>query len=61
MTKLNIVDTNQNDPDEFSMKVEDVKKMLGLNERIASVDTPIGPDSDKSLLDTIPDTICCLK
>ncbi len=36
--------------------VEDVKKMLGLNERIASVDTPLGPDSDKSLLDTIPDT-----
>lgn len=36
--------------------VEDVKKMLGLNERIASIDTPIGPDSDKSLLDTLPDT-----
>lgn len=36
--------------------VEDVKKMLGLNERVASVDTPVGPDSDKSLLDTIADT-----
>lgn len=36
--------------------VEDVKRMLGLNERVASVDTPLGPDSDKSLLDTIPDT-----
>ena len=36
--------------------VDDVKKMLGLNERIASVDTPLGPDSDKSLLDTIPDS-----
>ncbi|MEM9102866.1 MAG: RNA polymerase sigma factor RpoS [Pseudomonadota bacterium] len=35
--------------------VEDVAKMLGLNERIASVDTPIGNDSDKSLLDTIAD------
>jgi len=35
--------------------VEDVKHMLGLNERVASVDTPLGPDSDKSLLDTIPD------
>lgn len=35
--------------------VEDVKRMLGLNERVASVDTPLGPDSDKSLLDTIPD------
>lgn len=35
--------------------VEDVKRMLGLNERVTSVDTPLGPDSDKSLLDTIPD------
>ena len=29
--------------------------MLRLNERVASVDTPLGADSDKSLLDTIPD------
>lgn len=35
--------------------VDDVKKMLGLNERIASIDMPIGPDSDKSLMDTISD------
>ncbi|GLQ31150.1 RNA polymerase sigma factor RpoS [Litoribrevibacter albus] len=35
--------------------VSDVKKMLGLNERVTSVDTPIGPHSDKSLLDTISD------
>jgi len=35
--------------------VSDVKKMLGLNERVTSVDTPIGPHSDKSLLDTIAD------
>lgn len=35
--------------------VEDVKRMLGLNERVTSVDTPLGPDSDKSILDTIPD------
>jgi RNA polymerase nonessential primary-like sigma factor len=37
--------------------VEDVKKMLGLNERISSVDTPLGFDSDKSMLDTIADTV----
>jgi RNA polymerase nonessential primary-like sigma factor len=36
--------------------VADVKRMLGLNERVTSVDTPLGHDSDKSLLDTIPDT-----
>lgn len=35
--------------------IEDVKRMLGLNERIASVDTPMGRDSDNSLLDAIPD------
>ncbi len=35
--------------------VDDVKRMLGLNERVTSVDTPLGPDSDKSLLDTIAD------
>jgi RNA polymerase nonessential primary-like sigma factor len=36
--------------------VADVKRMLGLNERVASVDTPLGADSDNSLLDIIPDT-----
>ncbi|MES2662534.1 MAG: RNA polymerase sigma factor RpoS [Pseudomonadota bacterium] len=35
--------------------VEDVKKMLGLNERVSSVDTPLGYDSEKSVLDTISD------
>ncbi len=35
--------------------IPEVKRMLGLNERIASVDTPIGKDEDKSLLDSIPD------
>ncbi len=35
--------------------VEDVKRMLGLNERVTSVDVPIGPTSDKALVDTIPD------
>ncbi|MFL0798756.1 MAG: RNA polymerase sigma factor RpoS [Cellvibrionaceae bacterium] len=46
-------------PDEIAemldRPVENVEKMLGLNERIASVDTPVGHDSDKSLLDTIAD------
>ncbi|OUD13207.1 RNA polymerase sigma factor RpoS [Thioflexithrix psekupsensis] len=35
--------------------VEEVKRMLGLNERVTSVDTPRTTDSEKSLLDTIPD------
>ena len=35
--------------------LNEVKRMLGLNERTASVDTPFGKDADKPLLDTIPD------
>jgi len=35
--------------------IEDVKRMLGLNERIASVDTPAARDSERPLLDTIAD------
>jgi RNA polymerase nonessential primary-like sigma factor len=35
--------------------VDDVSKMLRLNERVSSVDTPIGGDGDKALLDIIPD------
>jgi len=36
--------------------VEDVERMLGLNERVTSMDTPIGPSSDKTLVDTVADT-----
>jgi RNA polymerase nonessential primary-like sigma factor len=35
--------------------VEDVEKMLSLNERVTSIDTPIGPSSDKTLVDTVAD------
>lgn len=35
--------------------VEDVEKMLGLNERVTSMDTPVGPSSDKTLVDTVAD------
>jgi RNA polymerase nonessential primary-like sigma factor len=35
--------------------IGDVKRMLGLNERVTSVDTPYGKDADKPLLDTIAD------
>jgi RNA polymerase nonessential primary-like sigma factor len=35
--------------------LEDVQKLLGLNDKVASVDTPIGFDETKSLLDTIAD------
>lgn len=35
--------------------VENVKRMMGLNERVSSVDVPFGNEGDKSMLDTIPD------
>jgi len=35
--------------------IADVKRILGLNERVTSVDTPLNKDSDKSVLDAIPD------
>ncbi|SFR40990.1 RNA polymerase, sigma 38 subunit, RpoS [Marinobacter daqiaonensis] len=35
--------------------VNDVERMLGLNERVASMDTPIGAGGEKSLLDTVAD------
>ena len=35
--------------------LEDVKRLLGLNERMKSVDTPLSYDENKSLLDTIAD------
>ncbi|WP_312920548.1 RNA polymerase sigma factor RpoS [Stutzerimonas nitrititolerans] len=35
--------------------VGEVKRMLGLNERVTSVDVSLGPDTDKTLLDTLTD------
>lgn len=35
--------------------IDDVKRMLGLNERIASADRPLDRGSERTLLDTIPD------
>lgn len=35
--------------------VSDVKRMLKLNERVRSIDTPIGHDSEKGILETIAD------
>ncbi len=35
--------------------IDDVKKMLGMNEKITSVDSPTSQDSSTSLLDSLPD------
>lgn len=39
----------------LDVPIDDVKKMLGMNERITSVDSPAGKESGGSLLDIIPD------
>ena len=41
--------------DMLDRPIDEVKRMLGLNERVTSVDTPSRQESDKSLLDSIPD------
>lgn len=40
---------------ELGVSAKEVAKILKLNERISSVDIPIGNNSDKELLDIIPD------
>ncbi|WNO10354.1 RNA polymerase sigma factor RpoS [Teredinibacter sp. KSP-S5-2] len=35
--------------------VEDVERMLALNERVTSMDVPVGPSSEKAIVDTVPD------
>ncbi|WP_119395432.1 RNA polymerase sigma factor RpoS [Salinibius halmophilus] len=53
--KLDHEPTPEEIADLLDKPVSDVKKMLGLNERIASVDVPMGQGGEKSLLETIAD------
>ena len=53
--KLDHEPTAEEIAEHLDRPVADVSKMLRLNERITSVDTPIGSDSDKALLDIIAD------
>ncbi len=39
--------------------IDEVKRMLGLNERIASVDTPYSKDVDRPMLDMLEDETAC--
>lgn len=41
--------------DMLDKPLEDVQKLLGLNDKVTSVDTPIGSEDGKSLLETIAD------
>ncbi|MBI1733352.1 MAG: RNA polymerase sigma factor RpoS [Gammaproteobacteria bacterium] len=40
---------------ELRRPIDEVKRVMGLNERVASMDAPSGLESDKSLLDTLAD------
>jgi RNA polymerase nonessential primary-like sigma factor len=42
--------------DMLDRPASDVKRLLGLNERVTSMDTPVGPESDRSVVDTVADT-----
>ena len=53
--KLDHEPTHEDIANLLDKPVEDVKRMMGLNERVTSVDTPLGPDSDRSILDTVAD------
>lgn len=53
--KLDHEPTHEEIAELLEKPVEDVKRMMGLNERITSIDTPLGPDSDRSILDTVAD------
>lgn len=41
--------------EQLDVPLEDVQHMLALNEKITSVDIPIGLDENKTLLETLPD------
>jgi len=53
--KLDHEPTHQDITKLLDKPLADVKRMMGLNERVTSVDTPLGPDSERSILDTVPD------
>lgn len=54
--KLDHEPTAEEIADMLDKPAADVKRMLKLNERVTSMDTPVGPDSDRSVVDTVADT-----
>ena len=45
--------------DMLDRPVANVKRLLRLNERVVSMDTPVGPDTDTSMVDMIADVQVC--
>jgi len=54
--KLKYEPTPEDIAKELDVSAKEVSKILKLNERISSVDSPIGSSSEKELLDIIPDS-----
>jgi RNA polymerase nonessential primary-like sigma factor len=57
--KLDHEPTAEEIADMLDRPVADVKRLLGLNERVISMDTPVGPDSDTAMVDMIADVRIC--
>lgn len=55
--KLDHEATPEEIADHLDKPVATVKKMLGFNERVSSVDYPVGGDTDKPLIDTLADEV----
>lgn len=53
--KLDHEPTAEDIAEHLDKPVEAVKKMMGLNERVSSVDYPVGGESDKPLIETLTD------
>jgi len=53
--KLDHPPTTEEIADKLDVPIEDVKRMLGLEDRVASVDAPLDSDPERTLLDAIPD------
>jgi len=57
--KLDHEPTAEEIADMLDRPVADVKRLLGLNERVVSMDTPVGPESDTAMVDMIADVQVC--
>jgi len=53
--QLDHVPTAEEIATQLDVPIEDVKKMMGMDERISSIDAPLEVDPDRSLLDALPD------
>ncbi|MEE8387615.1 MAG: sigma-70 family RNA polymerase sigma factor, partial [Acidiferrobacterales bacterium] len=53
--KLDREPTSEDVANLLDKPIDDVKAMMGLNERVSSVDAPMDSDPDRSLLDAIAD------